>query len=135
MKKLAFLLLLGIGTSSFAQTPLASNTEIKELGKLQFESELIDYGDIQQNADGLRYFVFKNVGKKPVSISKVKTSCGCTLATKPNKPIMPGENAKIGITYDTKRLGRFSKTIRVSSNAKKALVSLRIAGNVKKNEL
>jgi len=132
MKKLAFLLILCIGTFSFAQTPFTSNAEIKELGKLQFETEFIEYGEIQQNADGMRNFAFKNVGKEPVSIIKVKTSCGCTLATKPNKPIMPGESAKIGITYDTKRLGRFSKTIRVTSNAVNPLVNLRIAGNVRK---
>ena len=66
-------------------------------GIFEFESEVIDYGTIKQNADGVRAFKFKNVGKSPIVITKVKGSCGCTVPTKPDGPIMPGESAEIGV--------------------------------------
>lgn len=133
MKKLSLLLMFLIGVSGFSQSKQSSILEAKGIGILQFESELIDYGSIKQNENGERFFVFTNIGEEPVTISKVKSSCGCTVATQPRKPILPGETAKIGIKYDTKRLGRFSKSIRVSSNAENNLVSLRISGNVVAN--
>ncbi len=135
MKKLTLLLVFVVGTSCFAQTRLTAQTENKEIGILQFESELIDYGEITQNENGERFFIIKNVGKAPVTISRVKSSCGCSVATKPTGPILPNETEKIGIKYDTKRLGRFSKTIVVTSNAENGLVKLRITGNVTTKEL
>jgi len=89
----------------------------KKIGILTFETEVIDYGTIVQNADGKRVFTFKNTGEAPILISKVKTSCGCTVPTYPKTPIMPGETASIDIKYATSRLGKFSKTITIMSNA------------------
>lgn len=63
-------------------------------------------------------------------ITSVKGSCGCTVATKPSKPIMPNETAEIGVKYDTKRVGAFSKTITVVSNASEKSKVLRIKGSV-----
>ena len=90
----------------------------------------MNYGTIEQNSNGKRSFVFTNNGKTPITISKIKVSCGCTVATKPEKPILPGETAKIGVKYATNRLGKFSKTITVTSNASKKPKTLRIKGEV-----
>jgi len=95
-----------------------------------FKTETLDYGTIEQNSNGKRSFVFTNNGKVPITISKIKVSCGCTVATKPEKPILPGETAKIGVKYATNRLGKFSKTITVTSNLSKKPKSLRIKGKV-----
>ena len=43
---------------------------------------------------------------------------------------MPGESAEIGVKYDTKRVGKISKSIIVTSNAKRKRIVLKIAGNV-----
>ena len=109
--------------------------EISSIGVFKFQSDVLDYGTIKQNSDGNRSFTFKNTGNSPIIISKVKGSCGCTVATKPNQPIMPGETAKIGVKYDTKRVGAFSKSITVSSNASETAKIIRIKGVVLKNEL
>ena len=111
----------------------AENTE--KIGVFKFDSEIIDYGTLKQNADGNRSFTFKNIGNTPIIISKVKASCGCTVATKPNQPIMPGETAKIGIKYATNRIGAFSKSITIISNAKEAMKILRIKGTILKTNL
>ena len=106
-------------------------TDVK-VGILTFESDVIDYGTIEQNENGLRAFKFTNTGNAPLVISKVKSSCGCTVASKPNQPILPGESAQIEVNYDTKRVGTFTKSITVFSNAREPSMNLKIKGTIKK---
>lgn len=116
----AFTLSLGLS----AQEADANAAEIN------FETETIDYGTIEQGADGEREFVFTNTGKEPLIISNCKGSCGCTVPSWPKQPIAPGETASIKVKYDTKRVGQFTKTVTVSSNAKTPSKTLRIRGVV-----
>ena len=96
-----------------------------------FENENIDYGTIENDADGNREFKFKNKGKEPLIIYSATGSCGCTVPTAPKDPIKPGESAVIKVHYDTKRVGSFEKTVTVSSNAKSPSKTLKIHGTVK----
>ena len=82
-----------------------------------FENETIDYGTIQHNAEGTREFVLTNNGNKPLVIESTQGSCGCTVPTKPEKPIQPGEKGIIKVHYATDRVGQFTKTVTVKSNA------------------
>ena len=135
MKNLLKITLLFFVLNLAAQTSSKKNDfDIVKIGVFEFESESIDYGKINQNADGNRIFIFKNTGNSPIIISKIKASCGCTVASKPNKPIMPGETAGINVKYATNRVGTFSKSITVISNAKTRHKVLRIKGTVLKNE-
>jgi hypothetical protein len=43
---------------------------------------------------------------------------------------MPGETAEIGVRYATDRVGAFSKTVTVTSNASEASIVLKIKGKV-----
>ena len=97
---------------------------------LEFETETIDYGTIEKGADGVRVFKFTNVGDAPLVISKVKSSCGCTVPAWPKDPIMPGASGEITVKYDTNRVMPIRKTITVSSNAKRATIPLKIKGVV-----
>ena len=130
MKKLLILLFIGV-----MSIPVNGQTE-EDVKKdytgpvFEFETKVIDYGEIAANSDGNRVFKFKNVGKSPLIISKVKGSCGCTVPTKPEEPIMPGETGEIGVKYATNRIGPFSKTITISSNAYEPQVVLKIKGRV-----
>lgn len=125
MRKIVIIALLFASATMIGQ-------ETTKKGVFQFEMETIDYGSIAKNSDGNRVFTFKNIGDAPIVISKVKGSCGCTVATKPNSPIMPGETAEIGVAYATNRIGGFSKTITITSNASEANKMLRVKGNVLK---
>jgi len=120
MNKLLFIAVLIVSSTISAQ----------EKGVFQFENETINYGVIARNSDGNRSFTFTNVGDEPIIITKVKGSCGCTIATKPSNPILPGETAEIGIKYATNRLGGFLKTIIITSNASEISKVVRIKGNV-----
>ncbi|MFD0777403.1 DUF1573 domain-containing protein [Flavobacterium myungsuense] len=100
-----------------------------------FENETIDYGTIPHNADGNREFVFINNGSKPLIITNATGSCGCTVPTSPKEPIAPGAKGKIGVKYATDRVGAFTKTVTVSSNAEgQATKTLTIKGTVLADE-
>ena len=105
----------------------------QEKPAFQFKTETIDYGKIDKSSNGTRTFEFTNTGSEPLIISRIQTSCGCTVPKKPEKPIMPGEKGSIEVTYDTKRLGGFSKVITIYSNAKTARKVIKIKGFVKKS--
>ena len=43
---------------------------------------------------------------------------------------MPGETAEIGVKYATNRVGQFTKTVTVTSNASEPSIVLKIKGKV-----
>ncbi|MGJ8760245.1 MULTISPECIES: DUF1573 domain-containing protein [unclassified Polaribacter] len=100
--------------------------------EFKFEKETINYGKIEKGSDKERVFVFSNVGDEPIIISRIQSSCGCTIPKKPEAPIMPGEKGEIKVSYDTNRIGGFSKSITVFSNAKEGNKVIRIKGVVTK---
>ena len=100
--------------------------------EFKFEQETIDYGKIIKGSEGERTFVFTNVGDAPLIIQSIKSSCGCTVPKKPEAPIMPGEKGEIKVSYDTKRVGGFSKSITITSNTKNAVKVIKIKGFVNK---
>ncbi|WP_411895875.1 DUF1573 domain-containing protein [Winogradskyella sp. A2] len=124
------LILVVLSITFFNATTAEIHTLNGKVAVLEFESEILDYGTINQNSDGLRTFIFINTGDAPLVISRVKTSCGCTVPSYSKAPILPGESGEIKIKYDTKRLGAFSKTITVMSNAKGGNKILKIKGQV-----
>ena len=82
-----------------------------------FDTETIDYGNVEHNADGKREFVLTNNGNKPLIITNAQGSCGCTVPSYPKDPIAPGAKAIIGVKYATDRVGAISKSITITSNA------------------
>jgi hypothetical protein len=112
--------------SSFAFAQEANSNA----AQISFTQETIDYGNIKKDANGEREFVFKNTGKEPLIITNCVGSCGCTVPVWPKTPIAPGEKASIKVKYDTRRVGRFQKTVTVTSNAGTPTKVLTIKGNV-----
>jgi hypothetical protein len=100
-----------------ADSGIKSATPKVDGAGMVFENETIDYGTIPHNADGKREFVFVNNGNKPLTIESTQGSCGCTVPSKPESAIAPNGKGTIGVKYDTSRVGAFTKTITVKSNA------------------
>ena len=125
MRKLFTLIIIMLfGIYSYSQEGLIKKAEIT------FEKTIINYGTIDKGTNGVRDFVFTNTGNAPLIISNVKSTCGCTIPKKPEKPILPGESDKIQVKYDTKRVGFIRKSISVTSNASNPSVVLKITGQV-----
>ncbi|MBP9792785.1 MAG: DUF1573 domain-containing protein [Flavobacterium sp.] len=103
--------------------------------KIEFKAadNTIDYGNVSKETDnGIRVFEFTNTGDAPLIIKDVKSSCGCTVPSKPKDPILPGKTGKIEVKYNMNP-GPIRKTITVESNAVNVdggLVALKIKGLV-----
>ena len=123
-------ILLSIPLCLFGIIAIAQSETIENLNQpiIKFETEIIDYGTIEQESNGVRKFKFTNMGKSALVISEAKQSCGCTVPTPPKEPIQPGESSVIKVKYDTKRLGAFNKSVTIISNAERSSVTLKIKG-------
>lgn len=109
----------------------AQEVKDKNGPQLTFDEHLHNYGEIYVGGDGTYEFIFKNTGNEPLILSKPRSSCGCTVPSWPKEPILPGEENKIKVTYNTHKAGSFNKTVTVYSNAvNKGAVVLRIKGSV-----
>ena len=128
MKKVIYLLgimLLMAGAAKAQDTKAEIGPEIK------FEKVVHDYGDVPFNGNGECEFRFTNTGTEPLLVLKPKSSCGCTIPSWPQEPILPGESDIIKVTYRTNRPGIINKTVTVTSNAvNNPTVVLRIKGRV-----
>ena len=82
----------------------------QDLGKVE-EGQVVDVA-----------FRFKNTGDKPLIVTKVSTSCGCTTITeKPNEPLTPGQESVIKAKFDSKNMaGERTREVYVSANTKKS---------------
>ncbi len=122
MKKAILLVFVGL---------LALSVSAQETAQIEFKAETLDYGVIEKGSDGVRVFEFTNTGTAPLIISKVSSSCGCTIPKKPEDPILPGDSGEIQVKYDTNRVGPIRKAITVISNAGTPTKVLKIKGEVK----
>jgi ribosomal protein L19 len=112
-----------VGEVKTASAP-ASTAEIT------FTKDLHDFGTINKGDNGTVEFTFKNTGKEPLIIANAQGSCGCTVPVWPKEPIAPGASSNIKVTYDTKRVGAFTKTVTITSNAVTSAKTITIKGVV-----
>ncbi len=133
MKKtiLSIGLMVCVAIGAKAQETTTPNPVNPNAAKFKFDTEVIDYGTIEHNAEGNRDFKFTNTGKEPLIISNAVGSCGCTTPSWPHEPIKPGASAVIKVHYATDRVGAFEKTVTITSNADTPSKVIKIKGVVK----
>ncbi|MCB2208424.1 MAG: DUF1573 domain-containing protein [Bacteroidetes bacterium] len=125
-------------TNKKVSTDVVKNTksavEHAELGTspaISFEKVNHDFGDVIQGEKVTYSFQFHNTGGSELLITKVSTSCGCTVGKYPKEPIKPGQGSEIEVTFDThRRKGIQNKTITVLANTEPNNTQLRIKANV-----
>lgn len=86
-------------------------------GKLEFTREVIEekagFGEKEKAAS----FSFTNTGDYPITVTKVKTSCGCTTADLEKTDYAPGEKGEVKVVFDIgNREGSQIKQIYVYTN-------------------
>lgn len=133
MKKIGLILVSIFAIISWAnaqETNIEKQNATKKTAEITFEKNLYDFGNIPYEGNGTYEFKFKNTGKSPLTLLNVQASCGCTTPDWTKEPVLKGKTSSIKVTYDTKRVGSFTKTITVTSNAKNATEVLTIKGVV-----
>ncbi len=118
----------------FAGFALLGTIAFASAQTITFDQTTLDYGTVKPGSDGNRVFTVKNTGDKPLIISAVQPSCGCTTPEWSKDAILPGKTGVIKVHYDTNRQGQFLKMIQVMSNDPENSRSvINIKGNVDPN--
>ncbi|MBV9989489.1 MAG: DUF1573 domain-containing protein, partial [Chitinophagaceae bacterium] len=86
---------------------------------ISWQDTVVSFGEIREG-DSLRAnFRFTNSGSKPLFITDVRTSCGCTVAEYPKDAIAPGSSGMIRTVFGTAwHPGTQVKIIMVKSNTR-----------------
>ena len=118
---------------TMAVVPDDSTEDGVQVGEVvEFDKTVHDFGDISVE-DGPQSCVFtvKNIGKEPIAIYEVVTSCGCTDAQWTREPLQPGKTGTISATYKNEDGPvPFDKTLTVYIAGVSKPVILRLRGMV-----
>lgn len=120
MKRILFFLsiLFAVNIAVSAQPKISFDKPNQELGYLLWRNPVtITYN-------------FTNTGSKPLVISNVTTSCGCTTADWTKTPIAAGAKGTVTAVFDAEAIGRFYKEVGVYCNASSAPIYLEFNGEV-----
>lgn len=113
---------------SVANPPLERNTA------LRFELEALDSIRLsEEDAPAVFTFPFRNIGDKPVVVTRIVTSCSCLTAEFDKAPVLPGKTGNINVVYKPAgQTGMFLRNIYVYTNASERhpTIRLRLAGKV-----
>ncbi len=113
-------LIFGIGLAVNAQTKPA---------EFKFEAETHNFGKIPLNKPAVYTFNFTNTGDLPLIISKIETTCGCTVGEYTKTPVKSGEKGFVKVTMTPAGVALpFNKAITVSSNARTTTKVLYVKG-------
>ncbi len=97
----------------------------KNFTEIEWLDSVKHVGQVKSGEKVLLSYRFKNTGQKPLVVSNVIVSCGCTVAEKPEEPIAPGEEGVIKAEFNsTNRVGTNHKTITVHTNTTRPISTL-----------
>ncbi len=122
MKKLVLLLSFFLTVSLVIAQESKAPTEAPKISLdgpyIAFSESAFDFGEITQGDKVEHVFQFENTGNKPLIISNVQTTCGCTAPQWPRTDIKPGEKGELKVVFNSRgKRGRQNKVITVISNA------------------
>jgi uncharacterized protein DUF1573 len=81
---------------------------------LTWDTKTADLHPTLADKEAIAHYKYKNTGDKPVKISSVRASCGCTTAALAKDTVAPGESGEITATFTIgNRIGTQKKTITV----------------------
>ena len=126
MKRLinTMLLLLAMTLTTVAQD--------NDYAEITFKEISYNFGTIKESKGPVTHkFEFTNTGNKPLILTNVTASCGCTQPEYPTKPIKPGKKGTIKVTFSPiGRAGAFKKTVKVKTNGREPRSVLQIQGTI-----
>lgn len=110
------------------------NPAEKSEPKITFEKTEHEFGRLADGEKVEYSFKFTNTGNADLLISNCYGSCGCTVPEWPDKPVPPGEDGVIKVSFDSKgRPGMNNKTVTVLANTSPRSTVIRISAEVTRN--
>ncbi|HOF16568.1 MAG TPA: DUF1573 domain-containing protein [Bacteroidales bacterium] len=100
--------------------------------RIYTESDSYDFGTDTSGKSITHTFTIKNVGKSPLLVRKVKTSCGCTTLKQVKSEILPGESVPVEVIFNTrgKTGNRMQNVDLITNDPLQPKLSLFIKGNL-----
>ncbi|MFI3302813.1 MAG: DUF1573 domain-containing protein [Rikenellaceae bacterium] len=104
---------------------------------LKFSASQWNFGTIAEDGGDVSHtFEFTNATDKPIVITDIKTTCGCTTPQYSKQPIAAGAQSTIEITYDPMyRPGVFSRDITIYTSASNDPMTIKISGDATPRKL
>jgi hypothetical protein len=129
------LLALGLafagGYTAQAQTAPAAATAKADGPQIKVMEDKYDFGTIKQGDIVDHVFKFKNVGTKPLIISNIGVSCGCTVPDWSKEPVMPGKTGTLSAKFNSAgKMGMQTKVLTIESNSAAGASTATLTGNV-----
>lgn len=102
-------------------------------GKMKLLRTSHYFGWVDESGGKVGYnFRFVNSGKEPLTITQVKSTCGCTAPDFPKTAIEPGDTAGILVVFDPEnRPGSFRKQVYYYTDGSPSKGTLTISGRVR----
>ncbi|MCJ8290075.1 MAG: DUF1573 domain-containing protein [Crocinitomicaceae bacterium] len=112
---------------------MRAKEKAENITTLKFDKVLHDFGEVESEVKNTTSFIVTNTGNKPLIISDVSTTCGCTTPKKPEGPIAPGASDEIQVTFKSKptQKNEIKKTITITANTAERVHKVDIRAFVK----
>lgn len=79
--------------------------------KIEWDATNHDFQTVKAYNQVKHKFSFTNNSDEPVLISRVKSSCGCTVAGYQKKPVAPDSTGTVSVAFRYGRTGNFRKSV------------------------
>lgn len=111
---------------------MAQNNGGAKSAEIEFERLNYDFGTMALGGEKVSYeFRFTNTSKAPLIVTRTTNSCRCISVLTPKRPIKPGQQGVVKVTFDPNDKGVFNKAIDVYANIPGGRVTLLVTGVVK----
>lgn len=101
-------------------------------GDLLFLETTFNFGEIDEGEIITHKFDFTNTGDKPVRLTDVNATCGCTIADYTKKPTEPGKGGTITVKFvSNNRIGDIKSTVFIEHDGESRVEQLTLTGFVK----
>lgn len=118
-RTLIFLVFLLTSLNAFAQAKMEITEAKKNFG-------FVKRGEVVNNE-----YEITNTGTEPLIISNAEVPCSCTTVDFPKQPILPGQKAKVTVSFNTTTVyGRQDRVVYLISNDPNGPHKLRYKGTV-----
>jgi cytochrome c5 len=106
-----------VALTALSQHLIGFAAENSEKPKIQFDTQVFDFGTVDEGARINHTFKVSNSGAGILKIVDAYASCGCTVPKFTKKTLEPGETTNLFVTVDTSmKQNAVTKTLNVSSN-------------------
>jgi len=126
-----FILLVACKSNTNGKDTASRDKALAGPAQIKFETDMHDFGEVNEGEKVSFSFRFTNTGKGPLIITGIASSCGCTVGEYTHDTISSGTHGDVTVSFDSwKRAGFQQKSVTVNSNTNPSSQILRIKAMV-----